>query len=63
MAKQSKSLVNEVLAALQLAMLLDEMEVAEHLLRALEILTARDDAEEDAQRIYTELIRLLRSSP
>ncbi len=63
MAKRSKSLVNEVLAALQLAMLLDEMEVAEHLLRALEILAARDEAEEDAQRIYTELIRLLRSSP
>lgn len=63
MAKRAKSLVNEVLAALQLAMLLDEMEVAEHLLRALEILAARDEAQEDAQRIYTELIRLLRSSP
>lgn len=63
MAKRSKSLVDEVLAALQLALQLDEMEVAEHLLRALEVLAARDEAEENAQRIYAELLRLLGSKP
>lgn len=63
MAKRSKSVTDEVLTALQLALQLDDMEVAEHLLRALEVLAARDEVEEDAQRIYRELVRLLRSNP
>jgi hypothetical protein len=62
MTKRKSSLTDDVLAALKRACREDDMEVAEHLLQALEILACRDEAEENALRAYSELVRRFRHS-
>jgi hypothetical protein len=60
MSKKKSSLADDVAAAFQRACLEDDLEVAEYLLQALELLASREEAEEKALRAYSKLVRSLR---
>lgn len=51
-----RKLSKDILAALRLASRLQEQEVAERLVQALELMAARDDDEEDLCTAYLELV-------
>jgi ankyrin repeat protein len=60
---ENRTLADEILAALHRACREGDMEAAEHLLRALETIASRDDAEVKVQRVYAELARSLGIKP
>lgn len=60
MKKASESLAYDVLVVLKRAILENEMEAADHLLTALEVLACHEDAYENASRVSSKLIRSIR---
>jgi hypothetical protein len=58
--KHKKStLADDVLAAFERACREDDLQVAQHLLEALETIAQREDAEENLQHVYAQLARSL----
>lgn len=60
---KTRSLSEDVLAAFERACHEDDLQVAQHLLEALETIAQREDAEEDLQHIYAQFARSLQTKP
>lgn len=63
MTAKGKTLGDDVLAAFERACREGDLQVAEHLLQALETLARRDKAKENMEHAYLELARSLRDRP
>jgi hypothetical protein len=60
MEKKQSSLADDISAALQRACREGDMQVAEHLLRALETMASREEAEASARQAYAKLVQAFR---
>jgi hypothetical protein len=61
MRRKRTSLGDDVFAAFERACKEGDLQIAEHLLQALETLDRRERAEGRMKRVYSDLIRILRS--
>lgn len=61
MRRKQPSLADDVLAAFERACREGDLQIAECLLQALETLARREEAEGRMNRVYSELVRALRS--